>query len=109
MDSDPDEQKHGARKGSAHTAAKSLLKRASISEAPVRLRDLVPVVVEDFPRIKFHSTNQLPANVYALTYKDGDLTDIAFNNTVSISRQKFSFAHELGHLYMGHVHGGGAI
>ena len=104
-----DEQKQRVRKGSCHTAAKALLKRAGISEAPVRMRDLIPAITEDFPKIKFHSTDRLPANVYALTYKEGDLIDVAFNNTVSVNRQKFSFAHELGHLYMGHVHGGGAI
>lgn len=104
-----EEKKLSVRKGSCHTVAKSLLKKAGVSEAPIRIRDVIPIVINDYPGIKFHSTNQLPSNVYALTYREADTIDIAFNNTVSLNRQKFSFAHELGHLYMGHVHGGGAI
>ena len=51
----------------------------------------------------------LPDGVYALTHKYGNDLLIAYNENVAINRQKFSVAHELGHLYMGHVHGGKAI
>lgn len=98
-----------ARVQGAHNSAKMLLRNAHINKYPVRIRDLVPAIIKDYPRIKFHSTNQLPNRVYALTYRTGSDIDIAFNNTVSLNRQKFSFAHELGHLYMGHVHDGGSV
>lgn len=103
------DDKHGVRRGSCHIVAKSLLKRAKISTYPIILNSLVPIIKEDYPSIKFHSTDKLPQKVYALTYRKGNEIDIAFNNTAPKNRQKFSLAHELGHLYMGHVHGGGAI
>jgi len=104
-----EENKQGARIKGAHSSAKTLLKNAGVTGFPVRIRDLVPSIISDYPTIKFHNTDRLPSSVYALTYKEDGNVDIAFNNTVSLNRQKFSFAHELGHLYMGHVHGGSGI
>lgn len=104
-----EENKQSARIKGAHNSAKTLLKNAGVQGFPVRIRDLVPSIISDYSTIKFHNTNKLPSSVYALTYKEGGNIDIAFNNTVSLNRQKFSFAHELGHLYMGHVHGGDGI
>lgn len=104
-----EENKQSARIKGAHSSAKALLKNAGVKGFPVRIRDLVPSIISDYPTIKFHNTDKLPGSVYALTYKEGGNIDIAFNNTVSLNRQKFSFAHELGHLYMGHVHGGDGI
>lgn len=106
MDENPSQR---ARVQGAHNSAKALLDSAGIKDCPIRIRDLIPAIIKDYPKIKFHSTNQLPSRVYALTYRTGNDIDIAFNNTAALNRQKFSFAHELGHLYMGHVHGGGAV
>lgn len=104
-----DELQHGVRKASCHKVARSILSKSKVSLLPIRIKDILKVVKLDYPTIRFHSTDKLPSKVYALTYRDGKDIDIAYNNQVSLNRQKFSVAHELGHIYMGHVHAGGFI
>ncbi|MEX0748870.1 MAG: ImmA/IrrE family metallo-endopeptidase [Candidatus Saccharimonadales bacterium] len=104
-----EEFKNKARISGCHNSARQLIKRAGIIATPIKINDLVGVITKDHPGIRFYGTDKLPSTVYAIAHKDGQDIDIAFNKKTSVNRQKFSVAHEFGHLYMGHVHSGASI
>jgi Zn-dependent peptidase ImmA (M78 family) len=97
-----------ARIGGARKQARELLKNAGNTEAPVIIKDLLPVLRRHFD-IAIVQTNGLPSKCDAITTNIGGKITISCNSSKPITRRKFSAAHELGHLYMGHVHGGGLI
>jgi len=117
MDDDGSNAQTVPRIGAAHHSADTLLKAAKISSAPIRINDLVGPVRGAFNNLQivFSGTKGLPAGiglpdgVYALTHKYDNTVLIAYNENVAVSRQKFSVAHEFGHLYMGHLHGNESI
>jgi len=95
----------------ARHAAKALLKSAKITEAPVVLNAVIKLVPKSYNLVIRGTKNpdHIPKNCDAFTYRDGTLTAIGYDERVAPVRQKFSVAHELGHLYMGHMHGGSSI
>ncbi len=90
----------------ARKQARSLLERSGVISTPILINQVLGTVRLDYPGVRIHETSRLPSKVYALTSRDGDEIDIAYNSRVSINKQKFSFAHELGHLYLSHMHSG---
>jgi len=92
----------------ARHSADALLRDAKIKEAPVRISDVVRYVPDRY-NLTVAGWHDLPDKVDALTRKEAGITIIGYNNKVSVTRQKFSVAHELGHLYMGHLHGQSSI
>lgn len=91
--------------GAARRQARRLLALAKVSEAPILIKDLLSVVRREF-NISIYQTNGLPDRCDAITTNIGGEITISCNRSKPINRQKFSAAHELGHLYMGHVHHG---
>lgn len=98
-----------ARIAEAHHQAQSLLKTAGIKSAPVRLNEIIKHVPAHHNLIVRGTKEHLPTGVYAMTYRESGMTLIGYNENASVNRQKFSVAHELGHLYMGHLHGQSSI
>ena len=103
-----EEPQNNGRIPEARHAAKALLKKASVSEAPIKIKDLLPHVSESF-NLVVRGTKSLPNGVDAVLHRSDDLTIIGYSENVAPVRQKFSVAHELGHLHMGHVHGSSSI
>jgi Zn-dependent peptidase ImmA (M78 family) len=93
-----------AKLAEARHAAKTLLKTAGVKAGPVRLNDIIKHVPVSY-HLVVRGTTQLPPGLDAFTYRDNEITIIGYHQSVAPVRQKFSVAHELGHLYMGHVHG----
>lgn len=98
-----------ARTAEARHSAGALLKEAGITHGPVKLSEIIKHVPKSHNLIVRGTKDHLPSGVYAITYKESDMTLIGYNENASITRQKFSVAHELGHLYMGHLHGQSGI
>lgn len=94
----------------ARHKAKSLLEAAKITNPAVSLNDIYHLAKKEFHlTIQGASTSILPANVDGITKRENDDIFILYNNSVSETRQRFTVAHELGHLYLGHVHGSSNI
>lgn len=98
-----------ARVTEARHQALALLKAAGVKSAPVKLREVIKHVPSSHNLVVRGTKEHLPSGVYAMTYKDSGMTLIGYNENASVNRQKFSVAHELGHLYMGHLHGQSSI
>ncbi len=92
----------------ARHCAKKLLKSCPGKPHTV-LNDVVVLLKNDFTLIVRGTKEHLPPDVYAITHRDGDCTIIGYNENASITRQRFSVAHEIGHLLMGHLHGRSSI
>lgn len=98
-----------ARTAEARHQAKSLLKIAGITSGPVKLAEIIKHVPASHNLIVRGTKDHLPSGVYAMTYKEAGMTLIGYNENATVNRQKFSVAHELGHLFMGHLHGQSSI
>jgi len=98
-----------AKVAEARHAAKALLKAANIKSAPVKINELIKFLPKEFNLVIRGTKNHLPNGLDAFTHKEPNLTIIGYNQNVALVRQKFSIAHELGHLYMGHLHGQSSI
>lgn len=92
-----------------HTAI-GLLKTAKITSIPIQINDLVntaklsfDLTVKPLPDKAFNSKGD------ALTQAHGDYIFIIYNDERPVVRKRFSIAHELGHLYLGHLHGNSSI
>lgn len=94
----------------ARHKAKSLLETANVTNPAVKLNDIYHLAQKDFHlTIQGASADILPSNIDGITRRENDEIFILYNNSVSVTRQRFTVAHELGHLYLGHVHGGSSI
>lgn len=94
----------------ARHAALGLIKASKIKTAPVMLNETLPYVRKVFDVSVMGATEeQIGSKIDAVTKRDGTEIYILYNNSKHIHRQRFSFAHELGHLHLGHVHGGSSI
>jgi len=94
--------------GGARGRARKLIKDARVTQAPVFINQLISIIQKDF-NLRISRTNALPDKCDALTANVSGKITIASNASKSLNRQKFSVGHEIGHLYMGHVHTGGQI
>lgn len=101
----------GPRVAEARHAAKALLRSSKINDAPVLLSIVVKLVPSSYKLVIRGTKNpdHIPKGCDAFTYRDDSMTVIGYDERVAPVRQKFSVAHELGHLYMGHMHGGSSI
>lgn len=94
----------------ARHAASGLLKTAKLTSAPISINDLVnaakltfDLTVAPLPDKGFNGKGD------AITQRHGDCVFIIYNNDKSVVRKRFSVAHEIGHLYLGHLHGNSSI
>lgn len=87
--------------GGARKIARRLLKDANILEAPVSLQKVLDYVKtqQDLEVLKY----DLGKKVSGMLVMLGESATIGFNSEHSWVRRRFTIAHELGHLYMGHT------
>lgn len=98
----------GANVGGARRQARKLLLKAGVKNAPVSINNLIKFISEEHD-LNIFRTNALPSSCDALTANINGKITISCNSSKPVNRQKFSAAHEIGHVYMGHVHTGGQI
>lgn len=103
---DEDQRKTKADLVKARHAATGLFKEAGLTAAPVVVNDLVQaakatfdVTVAAVPDKMFRGKGD------AMTQSRGSAIFIIYNDDKPVVRKRFSIAHELGHLYLGHLHG----
>jgi len=95
----------GPRKSSAKKIAQNLIKEAGITSAPVSLQKVIEhlqkTISLNVQKVKF-SENM---SGMLVTFKDEDRESsaIAYNESHPWCRRRFTIAHEIGHLLMGHT------
>lgn len=89
--------------------AKALLEACGLQEAPIVLNQVVKRLQTEFVLTVRGTKEHLPPEVFAITHTDDDGTIIGYNENATVTRQRFSVAHEIGHLKMGHTHGQSSI
>lgn len=90
-----------ARKLESRNLARATLKRAGISSPPVMLNDVVNHVKMHFDLTVMSA--DLGAKVDGVHVMDGESVTIGYNKSHPRHRQRFTVAHELGHLLLGHT------
>lgn len=87
--------------GGARKIARKLLKDADIKEIPVSLQKVLDYLKtqHDVDVVKF----DFGEKVSGILVKLGDTTTIGFNANHAWVRRRFTIAHEVGHLLMGHT------
>ncbi len=103
---DEEAQKNSPRLTEARHAAKGLLKDAKITSAPIEIKQVISTVKKTFNVTVSGVTNEIfSGKGDAITQVRGEDIFIIYNDGRSVVRKRFSVAHELGHLYIGHLHG----
>jgi Zn-dependent peptidase ImmA (M78 family) len=90
----------------ARHCATGLFKAAKLTSIPIIINDLVNTAKASFDL----TATAVPDKLFngkgdAVTQRRDDYIFILYNDARSIVRKRFSVAHELGHLYLGHLHG----
>jgi Zn-dependent peptidase ImmA (M78 family) len=102
---------NGPRLTEARHAALGLIKAANVKAAPVRLNDIYQHAKKTFDlAIVGFEEARIGKKIDAVTQPgDDNEVFIVYNKNRHSHRIRFSVAHELGHLYLGHVHGNSSI
>jgi Zn-dependent peptidase ImmA (M78 family) len=87
--------------GTARDLARNLLKRASIKEGPIFIKDVLTVIKEEFGTDVYGY--DLGENISGILIVEGDFSAIGYNDKQHVHRKRFTVAHEIGHLLMGHT------
>jgi len=105
-----EKQKSSPRLTEARHAAKGLLKAAKLSSAPIEINQLITTIRQTFDvTIKGVPNEMFSGKGDAMTQARGNCIFIIYNDSRSVVRKRFSTAHELGHLYIGHLHGNSSL
>lgn len=103
---DEEKQKDSPRLTEARHAAKGLLKAAKLESIPVEINQLMGTVRQTFDvTVKGVSNELFSGKGDAITQTRDKCIFIIYNDSKPVVRKRFSVAHELGHLYIGHLHG----
>ncbi|MBL8121999.1 ImmA/IrrE family metallo-endopeptidase [Candidatus Saccharibacteria bacterium] len=92
-----------------HKAA-ALLKAAKVKQAPVTLNSIYQLIKSEFGAVIVPADESVVGKERdaMLINRDGQLI-ILYNKNRPVVRQRFSVAHEIGHLYFGHVMGNSSL
>ena len=87
--------------GGARKIARKLLKDSKVVEIPVSLQKVLDHVKsqQDLDVVKYNFGDKISGMLVSI----GDSATIGFNSEHAWVRRRFTIAHELGHLYMGHT------
>lgn len=91
----------GVRAGAARNAARALLKRAKVKVAPIFINELIPLLKKEYD-LKTIKGVELSDHLSGFLIQENQMSAIAYNKTHHINRQRFTIAHEIGHLVLGH-------
>ena len=89
------------RVGSARNVARNLLKKSAIKNPPIRINELVSHLKQDYELIVKEWL--LSDEVSGFLIQEKDFSAIAYNKNHHVHRQRFTVAHEIGHLLLGHI------
>ena len=107
---DEENQSKGPDLANARHSAKALLKSAKITSAPITIKQIMPFVKETFDvTVEGLDDAAFRGKGDAMTQTRGDYVFIIYNKSKPEVRKRFSVAHEIGHLYRGHLHGNSSI
>ena len=99
----------GARKTLAKTLARKLIKDAKIKVAPVSLQQVIEHLQTsytlDVRRIEV--SQRVSGLIVVCKEVDSEYATIGFNGDLPWCRRRFTIAHEIGHLLLGHTCTGG--
>ena len=93
-------EENNVRVGSARKLARKLIKDAKINTPPVLIKDLLETLNEDQEIIV--QSWALKDKISGFLLQEEGLTAIAYNKHQHVHRQRFTVAHEFGHLMLGH-------
>lgn len=103
---DEEQKKDSPRLTEARHAAKGLLKAAKLQSVPIEINQLMGTVKQTFDVIvKGVPNDMFNGKGDAMTQTRDKCVFIIYNDSRAVVRKRFSVAHELGHLYIGHLHG----
>lgn len=91
----------GVRAGAARNAARALLKRAKVKTSPVYINEIVPLLKKEYD-LKAIEALDLSDHLSGFLIQESQMSAIAYNKGHHIHRQRFTTAHEIGHLVLGH-------
>lgn len=108
---DEDQTQSGPRLKEARHAAQGILNSAGHESGVVEIKNLMVAVKQAFPDLTIAG---LPGTHFrgkgdAMTQRRGNSIFIIYNEDMPIVRKRFSVAHEIGHLFMGHLHGNSSL
>lgn len=104
MDEDLKKTKPDLKK--ARHAAAGLFKAAKLTSSPIAINSLVNTAKEVYDvTVAAVPDKMFSGKGDAMTQMRGDMIFIVYNDDKPVVRKRFSVAHELGHLYLGHLHG----
>lgn len=95
----------GPRKSSAKKLAQNLIKEIGIISAPVSLQKVIEYLQKtislNVEKVKF--SDKISGMLVTFKEEDKEYSAIAFNESHPWCRRRFTIAHEIGHLLMGHT------
>ncbi len=95
----------GPRKKSARDLARNLIKDSRVSSAPVSLREVIEYLqtVYSLDVRRVNLSQGISGLLVVCREVDQEYATIGFNENHSWCRRRFTIAHEIGHLLMGHT------
>lgn len=89
--------------GLARTKARKVLAEMKIKQAPVLLRDVINYLQQqyDMAELAAYAVDDFSEKVSGILVMKDDTPTIGYNNKQHRHRQRFTVAHELGHLLVG--------
>lgn len=85
----------------ARTLARKLFKNCKLDHPPIFLKDILNHLQED-QRVYIHSWN-FGSNISGVLIVEEDCSTIGYNEQEHVHRNRFTVAHEIGHLLLGHT------
>ena len=96
-----DEQNNKPRVGVARNLARKLLADIGIKNPPILIRDIVNHLKKDRD-LSVYSWS-FGNDIDGIQVTEGEKATIGYNNSQHPHRQRFTVAHEIGHLLLGHT------
>ncbi len=95
----------GARKKLAITLAQKLVKDAQIKNAPVSLQQVIEYlqIEHNLTVLRVEASSKVSGLLVSCKDVDGEYATIGFNGNHPWCRRRFTIAHEIGHLLLGHA------
>ena len=96
----------GPRKKHAKSLAQKVLKEIRAVEAPVSLQRVIEHIqtTRTLDVLKMDVGDKVSGLLVVCKKVDGEYATIGFNQNHSWHRRRFTIAHEIGHLLLGHTH-----